>query len=606
MSTTASARLPLDELVKLPNFYVPSVSWGQDKLAWYADTSGRMELYVLDLPDGQPRQLSHGEVPKALHAGFVWNRAGTTIVFSKDTDGDELHDLYAIDVESGAVTRLTEHPGCQEFAIEFSPDDQWLLVATNREGQLNLWRMSPDGSEYTKLTSYANPVFSATWSPDGQWIAFNTNESSDLRNVDGYVMRADGSEARRVFRVTEGTQDGLHDWSPDGKLLAVSSDASGETRAGLLEVATGDVRWLTAEGLNESSAGFSTDGKWLLCQRSKDSEIRSVLYNVETGACRELNLPPGIAAGSDFALGDSAIVLSQTTDDRRPALLLYRLADDGTQMLVEPAYGSIDPSVFVNCEHVWYPSADGLQIPALLYRPRDVPVGTRLPAIVYVHGGPTAQWLRGFDAFAQYMVDHGYVVLEPNIRGSTGYGRAFREMNLKDWGGGDLDDTVAGAVYLNTLPFVDPDRLGVFGGSYGGYMTYVASVKHPDLWRAAVAWVGITDLKLLYDHSMEHFKYYLRAQMGNPDELADLWRDRSAVNFAKQLKANLLILHGANDPRCPIEQARVFRDAILASGKAQGEDFEYVEFGDEGHGSTDADQRLRAVKLMVDFFDRTL
>lgn len=600
------SRVPLEELARLPSFYLPTVSWKQDRVAWYADHTGRMELYVLDLPDGMPRQVSHGEIPRALHAGFVWNRAGDTIVFAKDEGGNEQHDLYRIDLATGAVTRLTAHPNCQEYPVEFSPDDQWLLVATNRAGQLNLWRMRPDGSEYTQLTRYPNPVGGGRYSPDGQWVLFNTNESLDLRNMDGYLMRADGSAARRVFRVSEGTQDTVVDWSPDGRLLAVVSDASGFSRPGLLEVATGAVRWLGEEEVNESPSAFSADGRWLICHRNQDSEIRPVLFEVATGKRRELKLPPGLAAGSDFALGDRAIVLQYTTEDRRPALLLYRMEDDSWETLLEAEYGGIDPAVFVAGEHIWYTSADGRRIPALLYRPRQIPTGARLPAIVGVHGGPTAQWFRAFDPLTQFLVDRGYVLLLPNVRGSTGYGRDFRELNRRDWGGGDLVDVAAGAEYLRSLSYVDPARLAIFGGSYGGYMTYLATVKHPELWKAAVAWVGITDLKALYDASMEHFKYYLRAQMGDPEENAALWADRSPANFAANLRARLLIVHGTNDPRCPIEQARIFRDRLLAAGKTLGADFEYVELSDEGHGSTDIEQRLRIYRLLDDFLARQL
>lgn len=606
MSMTATPRVPLDQLARLPSFYAPSVDWQGRRVAYYADHSGRMELYVLDLPDGSPRRVSNGEIPRSLHAGFVWNRAGTAIVFPKDAGGNEQHDLHRLDLAGGATTQLTDHPDCQEYPLEFSPDDQWLLVAANRQGQLNLWRIRADGSDYTRLTNYASPVFSGTWSNDGQWIAYNTNESTDLRNVDGYLMRADGSEQRRLFHVQDGTQDAVIAWSKDGRLLSVMSDASGVNRPGLLDLASGEVRWLGEEGVDESPAGFSDDGRWLVCLRNQDSEVRPVLYDTTTGAPRELVLPPGLAAGSDFALDDSALLLQYTTDDRRSSLLLYRLTDDTVTTLLPAEHGSIDPSVFVTSEHVWYRSADGLQIPALLYKPRDIPAGVRLPAIVNVHGGPTAQWLRGFDPFAQFLVDRGYVVLEPNVRGSTGYGREFREMNRLDWGGGDLEDVVAGAGYLTSLPYVDGGRLGLFGGSYGGFMTYLATVKRPELWKAAVAWVGITDLKLMYGESMPHFQYILRAQLGDPIEQAELWADRSAVNFAGALRARLLMLHGVNDPRCPVTQARAFRDALRALGRKEGEDFEYVEFADEGHGSTDIDQKLRAFTLLADFFERSL
>jgi dipeptidyl aminopeptidase/acylaminoacyl peptidase len=606
MTASASARLPLEELARLPSFYFPQVSWDGSMLAYFADHSGRMELYVMSLPDGTSRQLSHGEVPRTPYGGFTWNRAGDAIVFAKDVDGNEQHDLYRIALADGAVTRLTEGPANQEYPGEFSPDDRWQLVQTNKVGQMNVWRMRPDGSDYTQLTEYRFPAAAGGWSPDGEWISYATNESTNLQNLDGYIMRADGSEKQRAFRVSDGSRDAIVDWHPDGARFAVVSDASGVSQAGIMDRANGDVRWLSEPGVEESAAGFSLNGRWLLCLRNKDSEIRPVLYEVGSGARRELALPPGIAAAGGFALDDTALVVSYTRDDRRPELLLYRLDDDTYQTLIEPQYGSIDPAVFVSSEHIWYTAADGREIPALLYRPRNLAPGQRAPALVHVHGGPTGQFFRGFDPFTQYLVNQGYVVLAPNVRGSTGYGKEFREANLNDWGGGDLEDVAAGARYLMSLPEVDPERIGIHGGSYGGYMTYIATVKKPELWKAACAAVGMTDLRLLYDDSMEHFKYYLRQQMGDPDENAGLWADRSAITHADQLQAKLLMIQGSNDPRVPANQAWVYRDKLLSLGRTLGEDFEYVEWDDQGHGSMDTDHRVRVFTVLSDFFARTL
>jgi len=241
-----------------------------------------------------------------------------------------------------------------------------------------------------------------------------------------------------------------------------------------------------------------------------------------------------------------------------------------------------------------------------LYRPREQARGQKLPAIVAVHGGPTGQWFRGFDPYAQFLADSGYVVIEPNIRGSTGYGTKFRDMALKDWGGADLEDVACAAEYLRRLPYVDPERIGIFGGSYGGYMTFMAVSKKPEHWKAAVAWVGITDLPKLYEKSMEHFKYYFRQQMGDPEKDADLWRERSAIHFANNVNARLLMVHGVNDPRCPVEQSRLFRDRLAALGRREGVDFEYAEFADEGHGSSDIQQKIRTYHLLADFMQRNL
>jgi dipeptidyl aminopeptidase/acylaminoacyl peptidase len=623
IATRRQPRIPLDELCRLPTFYLPTVSWKGDRVAFYWDQSGRMELYVMDLATRQTRQVSHGEVPRAVRTGFAWDRADRSIVFAKDSGGTEQHDLYRIDVETSAVTQLTNDPTAQEYVSQFSPDDAWITVLTNkrhpaapdRPGQLNLWKMRADGTDYSPLTSYAFPVFGGLWSPDGRLISYSTNEDAgDLKNIDSYVVNADGSGARKVLSAKAGSKDTVADWHPDGRRLAVTSDASGQNRAGILDLETGAVRWLGKENVEEHAIRFSKNGKLLVAIRNHESSVGPVIYDVETGAARELKdvkaggetLPNGFAVGAAFYEGDQRLLTSFSSDVTRASLIAYDLSANTYEVLLPAEYGSVDRSLFVEAKHIWYPTFDGRKIPALLYTPRGIAEGERLPGLVHVHGGPTWQWFRGFDPFAQFLVDRGLVVIEPNIRGSTGYGVEFRDAALKDWGGDDLQDVAAAAEYLKTLPYVDPERLVVFGGSYGGFMTFIAATKKPELWRAAVAWVGISDLHKLYEKSMEHFKYFFREQMGDPDKDRALWRDRSAIEFADALRAKLLIVHGVNDPRCPVEQSRIFRDRLLELGRKEGEDFEYVELGDEGHGSTDIAQKIRTFNILAGYLERVL
>lgn len=603
-----SKRIPLEELAKLPNIYLVTPSWQRDQLAFYWDKSGRLELYVMDLQARQARQVSDGEMPHTPRAAFTWSRDGRHILYPKDRGGDEQHDLYQIEVATGAVRQLSRDPESQEYPVEVSPDNQWLTVLTNKFGQLNLAKVRLDNpAEYMQLTSYPNPVLSGgKWSPDSQWIAYSVNESPDLRNSDVYLIQADGSDARRVLRVEEGSQDVVAAWSPDGRSLAVTSDAGGAPRPGILDLASGEVRWLGQEGVEEWAQVFSQNGRFLACLRNQNAEVQPILYDLETGAARELALPAGVGFDVHFVNNDTDLILLFTTPTRRAELLLYHLETDTFETLIEAGYGSIDPDIFVTSEHIWYPSFDGRQIPALLHVPRDIQAGERRPAVVIVHGGPTAQFAQSFDPYAQFLVNQGYVVLKPNVRGSTGYGVEFRDMNRYDWGGGDLEDVAYGAAYLKSLPIVDPERLAVFGGSYGGYMTFMQVVKKPELWKAASAAVGITHLRRLYDDSMEHFKYYLRHQMGDPEERAALWEERSALNFADRLQAKLQIIHGVNDPRCPVSQSRLFRDRLLALGYREGEAFEYVEFGDQGHGSADIEHKIRWYTLLADFLARSL
>lgn len=601
-----SHRIQLEDIMHLPSVYFPATSFDGNRLAFYWDKTGQMELYVIDLPDGTPRQISAGNVPRSLRAGFIWSRDGTRIVFAKDIGGNEQHDLYGMDVASGEVSQLTDTPTAQDYPVEFSPDDVWISTLSNRDGQLNLYKLRSDGSEAIRLTDFATPVSGGHWSPDGKRLAIETNEIKDLRNRDIYAVDADGSQCQRVLQVKEGSKESAVGWLPDGRRLAITSDASGVNRPGILDLPSGKIRWLGTDGVEESAVTLSKNGSKLATLRNQDASVTVVIYDLETEAERVLGAESGLAQWPEFARDDSAVVVAQASETRHRELLSFDLATGEERALTPVDYGSIGPCVFVRSKHVRYDSTDGLSIPAILYTPEDLPEEATAPAVVIIHGGPTGQFYRGFDPFAQVLVDRGYVVLQPNVRGSTGYGVEFRDMNLNDWAGGDLEDVAAGVEFLKSLGIVDPARIVVFGGSYGGYMTFMAVVKKPDLWKAGIAWIGITDLHRLYEKSMEHFKYYLRTLMGDPDENAELWRDRSAINFVENLTAKLLIMHGVNDPRCPIEQSRIFRDRLLELGYKEGEDFEYIEFTDVGHASSDIGQKTTTYKLIVDFLDRTV
>jgi dipeptidyl aminopeptidase/acylaminoacyl peptidase len=308
-----------------------------------------------------------------------------------------------------------------------------------------------------------------------------------------------------------------------------------------------------------------------------------------------------------FALNDQFLIAPLTTTTIPSALVAYNIENKSMEHLIQPQYGSADPTVFVKPKHMRYESTDGLEVPAILYKPDEDLEGRSLPALIMVHGGPTAQYFLNFNMMGQILANQGYVLLQPNVRGSTGYGREFQDMNLMDWGGGDLEDVARGADYLKSLSYVDNDRIGIFGGSYGGFMTFLAVTKKPELWSAACAWIGISHLKTFYKRSKPHFKYFIRMHMGDAEKNSELWEDRSALNFIENIECPILIVHGVNDPRCPVEESRQFRDKLIELGKREEEDFEYVEFGEEGHGAySDMSMRTRTFKLLLDFFNRRL
>jgi dipeptidyl aminopeptidase/acylaminoacyl peptidase len=265
---------------------------------------------------------------------------------------------------------------------------------------------------------------------------------------------------------------------------------------------------------------------------------------------------------------------------------------------------SIDPATLVEPMHVRYPGADGREIPALLYIPHAEAIrgGALPPAIVHIHGGPTGQHLRWWDRASQWYANNGYVVLAPNIRGSTGYGREFQEANRGDWGGKDLEDVVKGAQWLAKEGIADAKRIGAYGGSYGGFMTLMVLTQAPDVWAAGVSVVGVVSWKTLHDTTRGDLRDYLERELGDPAKVPDLYRDRSPLTHVSKIKAPLLVLQGANDPRVPQSEAKLMTDALSKAGKT----FDQHVYEGEGHGFRTRANAIDSLRRATEWFDRYL
>ncbi|NHJ49840.1 MAG: S9 family peptidase [Asgard group archaeon] len=599
--------LPFDELFSLPSFSLLKLSKDKKKLAFYYDVTGRIELYVMDLESKEMKQISNGEVPRAPRTGFIWDTEGTQIFFGKDEDGNEQNDIWSINLE-GEAKALTVTPTFQEHVLDISNDNQWISFMSTRSGQLNIHKMKKDGSEMKQLSASDLPVRGGNWSPDDKWIAMSTNELKiKLDNNDIYLYDVENNTMDRVIRITEeGSKENFNDWSPDSKSFAFSSDSNGLGQVGIFFLENKEITWVGDGAYKEKNARFNPSGKRLAVLRDHEAKVTPIIYDLESNKARELKIPSGLAYYIQW-IDNNKILFLFTTPTDRPELWTYDLESDTYEVQINAEYGSIDKTNFVKPEYIKYKTDDGTEIAAILYKPKDVPGDIKLPAIINIHGGPTGQYFLSFSARYQYMASEGFVVILPNVRGSTGYGVEFRDACIKDWGGKDLQDIVYAKKYLEKLPYIDPDRIGVGGGSYGGYLTFMAVTKAPEHWKAGFAWIGISDLLKLYDDQMPHLKYYLNIQMGDPIADKELWYDRSAVNFAQNMTSHLLILHGVNDPRCPISQARDFRDKLVEHGKEEGKDFEYVEYEKVGHGGMgDIETRKMSIKAMMDYYKRRL
>jgi dipeptidyl aminopeptidase/acylaminoacyl peptidase len=612
----------LEELASLPTMAHPTASPEGDAVALYYDDSGRNELHVIDVESGERARWSDGQVPRNARWHVEWSADGERVFFHLDEGGNEQNDIHAIDRDGEAEAVVTSDG--QNALRDVGPDGETLLVGSTREGQMNLYVHDLDSSETERITDYDRAVWGGTIGPDGERIAYASNETDDPENIDAYVADIDGSDARKLPVGEIGAETAPVDWGPDGERLLLSDNTEDRTRVGVYDLDSEAVRWYGTDE-EESPTAFTEDGERVLATRERDAAVMPVVYDVETGEGRELDLPEGVAAfgspmGGSVTVGEDRVLLTHTTPTRRPELLVYDLDSDETETLLEPDHGPFSPEEFADAEYftvdsdgvpetpaeaVDHDPYDTLEIGALLYDP-----GTRpAPLIVNPHGGPRGQDQKRFDLYTQFLAQQGYAVLKVNYRGSTGRGRAFMEELYGDWGGAEQGDVAIAAESVLDREWIDDDRVAVFGGSYGGYSSYWQLVQYPDLYDAGIAWIGLTDLERMYEDTMPHFKTELMERyLGTPEENPEIYAERSPIRYAGNLAAPLFMLHGVNDRRVPVSQARIFRERLEELGYEGGEggDFEYHELGEEGHASSDQDQKLRLFRLLSDFLDRRL
>ncbi len=594
------------ELVSLPSFYHATASPDGERVALYYDVTGRNELHLIDVESGERERVSDGEVPRNARWHVEWAADGTEIYFHLDADGDEQNDLYAIGLDGG-VEPVVEMAG-QVALMDVGEGGETLLVGSTVDGQMNVYGHDLSSGETTKLTDYERAAGSAVLSPDGERIAYATNETDSYENQDVYVADADGSDPRNLAIGETGAESSPTEFSPDGERLLLSDNTDDLSRAGIYDLATDEVDWFGDLEYDESPVGFLDEDR-ILVHRVREAMVVPVVYDTGSGEGRELDLPDGVStfpgAGSTALAGDRLLV-SHTTPTRRPELLAYDLATDEREVLLEAEYGPFSAREFADAEYFEFDSHDGLEIGAILYDSGERPS----PLIVNPHGGPRAADYRSFDLYSQVLLARGYSVLQVNYRGSTGRGREFVELLYGDWGGDEQADVAAGVRHvLGSKEWLDADCVAVFGGSYGGYSAFMQMLQYPELYAAGVGWIGVTDLGDMFENTMPHFRTeLLEKQLGTPEENPDLYDERSPVNLVESLSAPLLIVHGVNDRRVPISQARLLREALTDAGYEEGPetDFEYVELGEEGHASSDIDQKIRTFEILLDFLDRRL
>jgi dipeptidyl aminopeptidase/acylaminoacyl peptidase len=597
--------VPLEDIGNSRN--VGSVTWSADSKHVFLSTNltGRYNIWRTDADGSWPLQMTQSD---DAQAGLAASRDGKWLYFIQDEGGNEYYDLYRVPANGGAVERVTSTPDLSERGMVPGGADGLIALSIKKksEAQSNIAVLDSNGMVRV-LTAEADPDFEwspRVWAVDGKTIYANREKVDSTTTEIWRIDVATGAatwvlgESSTIYRVM--------DVSPDGAWLAVTTDVTiGRPRAGLYNPDTKQWKWLKPIIWDQSAIRFTRDGKALLVESSDDLRTTLVRYDLATGTETPLKMPPGLnyTTGNDTRSPDGrSLLVVNMAANVAGELNRYDLANDTVTPITRLALASLRPEALATSQMVTYKSFDGTLISALVTMPANLKRDGSNPAIVLPHGGPTAKTDDYFDDIAAALASRGYIIIAPNFRGSTGYGKEFQAANYDDMGGGDLKDTIAAKQFLVESGYVDPKRVGIFGGSYGGFMTLMAIGKAPDEFAAAVQLFGIINWRTMYRDMDEQLKAYLRSLMGTPEANPEGYDRASPLTYLANAKAPLLSLQGENDIRVPRGQAQEVEDILMTKGST----VETVFYSAEGHGFRKRENQLDSLKRTVEWFDRYL
>jgi dipeptidyl aminopeptidase/acylaminoacyl peptidase len=608
-SNAAAHPVPIEDL-----YYTRTVfgsAWSPDgkQVSFTTDMSGRLNLWKVSASGGWPLQLTQSD---DRQYSATWSPDGKWIVYQQDAGGNELWDLYAVPSDGGTPANLINTPDVREEGPLWARDGKTVALnvkpkeSTNYDIALLDWSTK----KIRKLTSETDKSYSwgaVAWSPDGKTLYANRGEISGVPEAEIYSIDVATGKLENLTPHQGKILYAASSLSPDGgTLLITSNQKDGYQNVGLFDIASKKITWATDTKWEASSEHFSPDGKLFAYEINADGQIDAYLADRATMRAEKIDLPPGLNYFSGnpttFSPAGDRVLINHQSSTHPGDIWVYDLKSRRPEQLTFSAIASLETTPMPPSQIVHYKTFDGKTVSALMWVPFNIKRDGTNPGLVLPHGGPTGQMVDYWNTDVSALVSRGYVCIAPNVRGSTGYGLEFQKANYKDLGGGDLQDEVYAAKFLETTGYVDAKKTGITGGSYGGFMTLMAVGKTPDVWAAGVELFGIINWYTMLQHEDALLQEYEKSLMGDPEKDRKVYEAASPITYIHNAKAPLLVLQGDNDPRVPKEEAQQVVDLLKKDGKTV--DVHY--YSNEGHGFEKRENRIDSIRRTVEWFDKYL
>lgn len=569
------------------------------RIAYLSNLTGTAQIYVMPTTGGDSIQLTN--FPDAI-SGLIFSPIEEKIVFSKSEGGNERNQIYVMDVDTKEIIALTDNNEVKYDLGPFSYDGQYVSYASNE-------RNGKDFDVYVMelKTKHAKRVFDlggwcgpAEFSPSGKYLAVKRHYSSE--NNDFYLCNLETSEIEHLTPHEGNIFHGTPRWLPDESAFYITMDKDLEFMSlSRYSIKDKSFEYVLKPTWDINGLAIQREGKYLTISLNEDGYSKLTVHNPYTLEMLPYQLPLGEIGGVSFSKDGKHMTFSLGDSRRSLNIYVTDMATDVSRQLTNSPQG-VPPEILVEPELIRFKSFDGLEIPAFIYKPRDSEIGKKLPTIINIHGGPESQYTPGLALLTQYFVHAGYVVVAPNVRGSSGYGKTYMALDNVEKRMDSVKDIVALREYLKNVPEIDLDKIVLMGGSYGGFMVLACMAFYPDLWAAGVNTVGIVNFITFLENTASYRRALREAEYGSLERDREFLESISPIHSIDKIRAPLFVIHGTNDPRVPLSEA----EQVVSKLKEYGRDAELLVYPDEGHGLSKLKNRLDAYPKVVEFLEREL
>ena len=612
----------------------PTFSPDARQIAYLTNVTGTSQVWLIDLPNGKPRQLTNYED----NVSFVrWLPDGGGLIFGKARGGDENTQFFWMKTDGSGVRELTKDPKVRHNFGAISDDGKTIYYASNKRNRnyFDIYRMNIASGDEELILQHDGSNSVAAVNSDGTKVIVSRAGTELSLDNDLYLVDTKTKRATHLTPHTGSAQFGNAEFLQDGSSIVFTTNDGREFENIAVmrkknvalddwSTANREVTFIDNTNWDTDVIAMTPDPSVMAYTINREGFSELYLRKVETRgkpAFSKISMqteaialsPQGIVGGLTFSKDQRKLVFSFVSPRHNSDVWLYDLNTRKLTQLTNSDRSGIPQESFVTPTLIKYKAFDGRDIPAWYYRPRrfgdraviesssNGSVVTHVgPVIVSVHGGPEGQSRPGFNALFQYYLSRGYAILDPNVRGSTGYGKTYTHLddvrNRED----SVKDLAAAHEWLVKDGGADPKRIAVMGGSYGGYMTMAAITLNPDLWAAAVNTVGIVNWETFLKNTSGYRRRQREVEYGRLDRDIDFLRSISPVAKVDRIKTPLFVIHGKNDPRVPYTEA----EQIVKAIRDRGGIVEYKLFDDEGHGISKLKNRLELYPLVADFLDK--